>query len=150
MNNSVFICHSLEDADTVCRLQKSLEAKGFNTRADNRVIRSGDPLNDNIKADINTAGVFLLVVSKNANSSEWVQKETQYALKIRAERTHDLCIIPILLDDAELGALKWMIPDNAQAIGFASSDEGVEEAMPKLMNALEEALFPSGSPEWLT
>ena len=150
MNNSVFICHCLDDADIVCRLQKSLEAKGFNARVDKRVIRSGEPLEEKTRAAIDAAGVFLLVVSKNANSSKWVQQETQYALKIRAERTAGLCIIPILLDDAELGALKWMIPDDAQSVSFAASDEGINQAMPQLMNTLEEALFPSGSPGWLS
>ena len=150
MNNSVFICHCLDDTEVVCRLKKSLEAKGFNIRVDDRVIRSGDPLNERTQKAIETSGVFLLMVSKGANSSEWVQRETQYALKIRAERSNNLCIIPILLDDAELGALKWMIPDGAQSINFAASEADMDTAMPQLMNALEEALFPTGSPGWLT
>ena len=149
MNHSVFISHCLDDTQTVCRLQKALANKGFEARIDKRVIRSGDPLGDETRAAIEAAGVFLLVVSKNANTSEWVQRETQYALKIKAERVNGLCIIPVLLDDAELGALKWIIPDTTHSISCTTTDEGIDQALPMLMNALEEALFPAGSPTWL-
>lgn len=149
MTHSVFICHCLDDTQTVCRLQESLSARGFEVRVDKRVIRSGDPLGPEIRAAIEAADVFLLVVSKNANSSEWVQRETQYALKIKTQRNTQYCIIPVLLDDSQLGALRWIIPEDTRSIQCNSTEDGLQEALPELMVALEEALFPAGSTGWM-
>ncbi len=108
---------------------------------DSRVIRDGDPLTLQTREAIEKAHVFLLAISPDATNSEWVQQETQYALKVQKERKNNYHILPLLLKGADLGALKWMFPKETVAIPIESRPESIAEALPKILDALRPGML---------
>ena len=135
MRASIFISHSRHDNEIVAYLQKALETAGFNTVSDQRILRDGEPLSPKNLRAIEEAHAFILTISPEAVQSSWVQQETQYALKVRGERKK-FPIVPLLLNGAELGALKWMFSDGIEAIRIEPNAEGVIKALPRVLEMI--------------
>ncbi len=143
MNVLVFISYCIQDKETVSELSRALKSQGLNVRADSRVIRDGDPLPPQTREAIEKAHAFILAISPDALDSEWVQHETQYALKIQRERRNNYHILPLLLKGADLGALKWMFPEETVSIPIQSQPKSITEALPKILDALRNGM-PGG------
>lgn len=88
----VFISHSHHDRDKALTLQKLLKKNKAETFLDQEEIYGGHYLPDEIRNGIKRCNIFLLIWSKYANTSEWVNKEwnTAYEMKKR--------IVPFLTD----------------------------------------------------
>ena len=136
MNVPVFISHSIQDNEVVLELQKALVAQGLDAHTDARVIRDGDPLSSGTRQAIEQAQAFVLTISPSAYESEWVQHETRYALQIRNQRD-DFRFVPLLLNGAEMGALKWLFPGDTNPIHVDPNPEGIQKVLPDILASIK-------------
>ncbi len=137
MNAQVYICHCISDKEMVSILRKGLEDQGILVYCDSRVIRSGDPLEPETRKAIESARAFILVISSNAQDSKWVREETQFALQIAGERGKPHFITPILINGAELGALKWLFPENSRHLEIDDTPGSLAGVMPDIIQAIK-------------
>lgn len=130
--STVFLCHCIADKDIVSQLKLSLEAQGIQARDDSRVIRSGDTLPPHTKETLSNAQAFVLILSPTASESAWVQSETMQAIVLHRARGAGFPIIPILLNGAELGALKWIFTESIQPI-ILEPDKELTSLIPQII-----------------
>ncbi len=93
MGQDIFISHSSKNDDTVKKLREILELHGELPWVDSRELTGGDDLKANIESSIRTARRFLVVISIDALSSEWVQREVGIALEEAQQRTDGYKVI---------------------------------------------------------
>lgn len=87
----IFISYSRRDIDFVRTLAGDLEKVGYDVWWDISDLRGGDDWLRVIPNEIEACDQFIVVLSPNAASSEWVRKEYAQALSLRKK------IIPIML-----------------------------------------------------
>ncbi|MDF1659642.1 MAG: toll/interleukin-1 receptor domain-containing protein [Verrucomicrobiales bacterium] len=100
---SVFISHSRNDQDTVQKVCKGLLDTNVKVWRDSWKMAAGNNLGESIFKAIRDSYVFCVLHSEDSVNSEWVKKETAFALE--ESQTRNLVIVPLLLDDTPL-------PDN--------------------------------------
>jgi len=81
MAEHIFISHSSQNDAFVKKLREALELFDELTWVDSRELTGGDELKSTIEENIRAARYFLVVISIDALSSEWVQDELDFALK---------------------------------------------------------------------
>ncbi|NMF83850.1 tetratricopeptide repeat protein, partial [Nodosilinea sp. P-1105] len=140
MSQPVFISHSSKDDDTVRRLREILEAHGQLPWVDSRELTGGDELTETIKTAIRTARHFLVVISLDALSSGWVQKEILLASEVAQQRTDGYKVIPIVLPGVPRGILKPFFPNDPIHIFVNEGPNGLREAVPAIYAALGKEL----------
>ncbi|MBI2877557.1 MAG: toll/interleukin-1 receptor domain-containing protein [Candidatus Tectomicrobia bacterium] len=136
----IFISHSSKDDETVKKLRATLELHGTLTWVDSRELTGGDDLNAKIESSIRTARHFLVVISIDALSSEWVQREVGIALKEAQQRTDGYKVISVVLPGVKARILKLLFPSEPLHIFVDDTPTGLDEAMPKIFAALGEQL----------
>ncbi|MET0027842.1 MAG: toll/interleukin-1 receptor domain-containing protein [Candidatus Thiodiazotropha sp.] len=92
----VFISHSHHDRHEATKIRDLLERHGAQAFFDQEEIHPGDDLPDRILQGIKDCDFFLLVWSRNAARSEWVQNEWNLAYDERKK------ILPYVLDSTPL------------------------------------------------
>jgi hypothetical protein len=136
MSDHIFISHSSKDDPTVQRLRETLELHGQTTWVDSRELTGGDALTPTIETAIRTARHFLVVISLDALSSSWVQKEICLASEVAQERTDGYKVIPVVLPGVQRGILKPFFPNDPIHIFVHDNPSGLNEAMPDIAAAL--------------
>ena len=96
---TIFISHSSKDDQTVKRLRRVLQAEGYAVLEDATAFDVTDRFPAQIAELIDRSNRFIVLVSEHSIASEWVHRETQYALK--SPNLGVKKIIPILLPGAE-------------------------------------------------
>lgn len=91
----IFISYSWDDHSIARAIYHRLIADGLIVWMDNDQIIDGGELQNSIQRAINKCSVFLLVSSKSAIRSDYVNKEINWAL----ERKTDLTIVPIAIQE---------------------------------------------------
>ena len=99
----VFVCHSSADKVIAREIAEGLRQLGFDSWFDDWEIKLGDSLVEQLNEGLDAAGAFIILFSKNAAASRWVQEETNAALIKRIRK--DARIIPVRLDKTELPPL---------------------------------------------
>jgi hypothetical protein len=89
---AVFISYSRKDKKTALSLHDDLEFRGIDSWLDSKDIPAGQKWLDEIKAAIQGASFFLLLLSPAALDSEYVAMECEVALQMGKQ------IIPLLLE----------------------------------------------------
>ena len=79
----VFISHSSEDNEFVRQLAHDLREDGISVWLDLDEIDDGERWLREIQKGIEVSAAMLVVMSRNARESEWVERETLYALQLR-------------------------------------------------------------------
>lgn len=77
---NIFISHSTKDNDKTDQIADILKKAGFDVWVDFESIRDGTRWVKEIETGINTCDAVVVVWSKSAQESEWVEKECLYAL----------------------------------------------------------------------
>lgn len=139
MAGYIFISHSSKNDDTVAKVRKILELYGHTPWVDSRQLTGGDNLNATIEASIRDARYFLVVLSIDALSSDWVQREVRLALEIAKEKA-DYKVIPVVLPGVQPGILKLLFPDELAYIFIQDTPTGFDDALPQIFAALGEQL----------
>src|SRR6187431_1986702 len=89
MGQHIFISHSSRNDDVVKRLREILELDGFLLWVDSREFSGGDILDETLTEKINSAKLFMILVSIDALASKWVKKELKLAHKVAKQRKAD-------------------------------------------------------------
>ncbi len=92
----IFISHSSEDSPLAREIEADLRKAGVEVWVDDRSIRAGDNLPDEISKALSWCNTLLLVWSKTSAESFWVNLEWTNALTLQKR------IIPLLLDETPL------------------------------------------------
>ena len=92
MQNKVFISYSRKETRHLNTIKRVIEGQGFTAWFDTQNIPPGANFEDVINRSIRDSFCVIALLSKAALSSEWVQKEVEFALD------EGLPIIPILRD----------------------------------------------------
>jgi len=95
----VFVSHSSEDKPFVRRLVRRLEKEGFTTWLDEKELKPGDALSEEIANALARARVVLVVVSRASVKSKWLK----YELSLATERMiKGRCrVIPVVVGDVD-------------------------------------------------
>ncbi|MGH9799485.1 MAG: toll/interleukin-1 receptor domain-containing protein, partial [Blastocatellia bacterium] len=140
MNSShVFISHTTTDDSFVKQLRDALTARGLTVWDDARYLRGGDQLWPEVAKAIEAASYFIVVFSQQSLSSNWVFKEFQLAQQIEVQRKAEgktYRVIPLLLDEAELGTLQWVFPEERAVTRVSSKPGSLAEKMRAILAAL--------------
>lgn len=132
----IFISHSSKNEAFVKKLRETLELFGELPWVDSRELTGGDELEATIEKEVRSARYFLVVISIDALSSEWVQKEVKMALDEAAKRTDGYKVISVVLPGVQSGILKLLFPKEPLHIFIADKPTGFDDAMPKIFAAL--------------
>ncbi len=139
--SKVFISHSSKDDDFVRELRELLADHGLGAWIDSRELRGGDPLPTEIRAAIENAPAYVVVVSPASLQSAWVGKELRHALDVQRQRGRDRYpVIPLSLDDTKLGVLETIFGEEPRYIQINSAAGGVEAALDAILVALGKRL----------
>jgi len=140
----IFVSYAREDAHAVEAISRALRAKGFSVFSDRGGLVSGTAILEQIQHEIQTARLVLLVLSKHASKSRWVQQELITALEVDRDRP----VVPILIDDEATENVLWPLVANRQTIR-----ENKPSALPELVVSAASRLLSSAvssSPPLLT
>ena len=140
MGQHLFVSHSSKNDDLVRKLRETLELHGELPWVDSRQLTGGDDLNARIESSVRTARHFLVVISIDALSSEWVQHELSIAQEEAQQRTDGYKVISVVLPGVPTGLLNPFFPVEPIHIFVENTPTGFSEAMPKLFDALGEQL----------
>src|SRR5579862_3483473 len=133
---SVFVSHTTKDDGFVNHLREKLGLLGVFGWTDSRQITPGAVLTPTLKAAIQEADHFLVVLSWDGVDSNWVKKEIDYALKVQKDRGQEYKIIPLLLDDVKTPVLKLLFKSEPVSISIEQGPGGLDKAMPQIAAAL--------------
>lgn len=99
----VFLSYSHSDMAIARAIAERLKARGLGIFLDDSMLIAGSALNEALEGALRHARAVVVLLSREAASSQWVNQETAYAL--RRQQT----VIPVLLDrdalDSPLGSL---------------------------------------------
>ncbi|WP_157068013.1 CHAT domain-containing protein, partial [Desulfosarcina cetonica] len=140
MVQHIFVSHASKDDATVKRLRQTLERHGKVPWVDSRELAGGDDLVDTIETSIRSARHFIVVISIDALSSEWVQRELKIAQDVARRRTDGFKVITLILPGVLPGILKPFFPTEPVHIFVEDTPTGLNDAMTKLFAALGEHL----------
>lgn len=96
----VFISHSAADAATAKAVAHALHTAGVSTFLDVEQVSSGDNWREDILAQLETASIYLLLVSPEYVKSSWSQFEIGVAVARARERGAQ--VVSVLLGDARI------------------------------------------------
>ncbi|MEZ4709400.1 MAG: tetratricopeptide repeat protein [Caldilineaceae bacterium] len=140
MDQHIFISHSSQNDDVVKKLRETLELHGQLPWVDSRELTGGDALEATLEQSVRSARHFLVLISIDALSSEWVQREVRWALDEAQRRSDGYKVISVVLPTVQPGLLKLLFPTEPLHIFVADAPTGWSEAMPKIFAALGMAL----------
>ena len=143
----IFLSHSTRDDVVVNAIRETLDEHHVLSWIDSRHLQPGDSLDPVIEKAIREAAHFVVVLSQRAMESEWVIKETNLALQVRADRP-EFRIVPVLIDGIKPNAVKPWLGDDVVAIELASLDpHTLTIATTELLAVLGTDLEPGGKPD---
>jgi len=101
---AIFISHSSANKDVAGKLAQDLNILGHAPWLDAWEIGVGDSISKQIEKGIDKADFFILLLSKQASESRWVEEEwrSMYSTAIYEEKT---MILPCLLEDCQIPRL---------------------------------------------
>jgi len=132
----IFVSYAREDAPIVDGIARALRAGGFSVFSDRELV-TGALLQEQIQREIETARLVLLVLSRHASKSRWVQHEIIAAL----EADRDRPVLPLLIDDEATENVLWPLVANRPSIRETSPD-----ALPGLVIAAAQRLLSPAGP----
>jgi hypothetical protein len=139
----IFISHSSKNDDVIKRLREVLELEGFLTWVDSRELTGGDILSDTLTEQIKTASSFMILLSIDSLSSEWVQKELKLAHKVaRARKAEGYKVISLIMPSVPAGLLNPFFPKEPIHIflGQGANGPDLDEKIPAILAALGKVL----------
>jgi len=130
---TVFISYAHGDAEFAQRLIADLSAAGHACWIDTSQIKGGDEWITTIAEGIINSYAFVVIVTRQALQSRWVQDEILWA------RKKNKLIIPLLLEDV-LHEPHFIILTSYQGVALFDSDYA--RALPKLLRSLPNPTLP--------
>jgi hypothetical protein len=110
----IFLSHSSRDLQFASKVVQTLRSHGLKVWFSPKHIEGGQQWHDEIGKALNRCDWFLILLSPDAVSSQWVSWELQFAV---AEKRYTNKIVPLLLRDCEFKKFSWVLP-SIQFIDF--------------------------------
>jgi len=129
----VFLSHSSSDKADIQRLAKALADRGIGVWEDVLELRLGDSL-EALKAAVMGADGFVLLLTPESISSDWVQDEVGWAREAKLARP-DYALLP-LLRGLQRPALKLLFGDVPRVSVVLGDEEAIESAATAIVQAL--------------
>lgn len=136
--HDVFISYSTLDSNNALDIREYLERNGISCWMAPRDIPSGSNYTKEIPAAIRGCQVFLLLLTGNAQRSQWVLKELDSAVNERK------VVIPLMLDDAPLSDEFGFLLSGAQRHPACPLSP---EALTSLLSRIASIVRPEETPE---
>ncbi|MGB3668468.1 MAG: toll/interleukin-1 receptor domain-containing protein, partial [Phormidesmis sp.] len=143
MSEHIFVSHSSKDDAVVKALREALESHGFEVWVDSRELSGGDHLDPVLTKKIETAKHFVALLSIDALSSRWVQKELKLAQSVAKSRVADgYKVISLIMPGVPQGLLTPFFPEELVHIFLTEGSRGpdLNGKMPDLLAALGQEL----------
>lgn len=131
---AIFMSHSSNDREFTHGLAERLREAGFRCWVDVNDIPDGSTWMREIEKAVRECGAMIVVMSKDARESEWVERETLLAMDLRKP------LFIVRIDDAPL-------PLHLINRQFSDFRTRPEAALKKLVNALKKAPINAPLPE---
>ncbi len=123
--SKVVLSHSSKDKPFIRQLAADLESEGVLVWLDEQQIKVGDSINTSINQGLAESDYFVMALSENSVSSEWVTRELNSALIDEIEE-RKVKVLPIKLSQCEFPKL---IKDKKYADFTKSYDKGLNELL---------------------
>jgi uncharacterized protein YjbI with pentapeptide repeats len=141
---SCFISYSHEDKKFALRLHDALQAAGIRCWLDEKKMRPGDDIHEEVDRGIRLSDKVLLCCSQESLSSWWVDNEIETALAKEREHMRRrgekvLVLIPLNLDGYLLSG-KWKNGKSRQVLSRLAADFTAENRFDEQLRFLIEAL----------
>ena len=129
-----FLSHSSKDKPFIRQLAADLSANGVDVWLDEQRIHVGESIPEKVAQGLAESDYFLIGISENSVSSEWVKKELNGALvnEVQRRKVH---ILPLKLDDSPMPPA---IGDKKYADFSSSYKAGFEELLRSIKGKLDE------------
>ncbi len=127
---SVFLSHNTHDKPFARRLAKRLAAHGISVWLDEAKLRIGDSIIDRVAEAIRDVDFVIVVMSKNAARSPWVQKELSLAMSKELSR-QSVSVLPVRVDETPMPSPLGdkLYADFRDPRGFSLNVRGLLNAM---------------------
>ncbi|MEO1278027.1 MAG: TIR domain-containing protein, partial [Planctomycetota bacterium] len=133
----LFISHATADDAFVRNLREQVELFGLSGWVDSRELRGGDPLWPEIKAAIEKADAFVVIVSPDSLQSQWVGRELKHAMSVQESRGRDAYrVVPLSIDGTRLGVMQAIFDDTPVYIEASADLAGAEAVLGDLLEAI--------------
>jgi hypothetical protein len=96
----VFISYSSKDQAAANQVRNALINMGLEVWLDTYALQPGDHVASQITKGLNQSSYFIILISENSNSSQWVKREIDLAFALARDK--NLSVIPIVLGNAEV------------------------------------------------
>jgi tetratricopeptide (TPR) repeat protein len=137
MTGKLFLSHTHLDKQEAQTLRRALEDSGVGVWEDTLELRAGDSLGD-LEAKVMGSRGLLLLWTRAANESEWVEREAGWAREAR-KTDPDFRLLVVLRDGGRVSARRLL----GEELVFIPVEDAVEEAVPEIRRSLG-VLAPSG------
>lgn len=121
--HDVFISYARPDSDVASRLAEALQPYHLSIFMDVETLVSGEDFSVQVTQEIAEARAVVVVLSRHAQRSHWVQQELVSALE------QDKLVIPLLLDDEATHNWIWPLVSDRQAINVDETTDYDELAL---------------------
>jgi hypothetical protein len=125
---SIFLSHSSRDKTAAVRLATDLRKYAHDVWLDQWRIHVGESISAEVERGIQEASFLVLLLSKNAVESSWVEREWRAAYWNELEEKQ-VIILPALLEPVEVPLL---LRDKRYASLFPEYSKGLEEILEAL------------------
>jgi hypothetical protein len=119
----IFISHSSHDSELADAICGDLRCAGYEPWIDSQSLRAGNPIVTTIDAAITKCQHFVVILSKKAIESRWVEEEVTSSLWAKLSDRKRKQIIPALSEQCELPLflrhLQYANFTHSYAVGFA-------------------------------
>lgn len=99
---SVFLSHSSKDKKIVREVYKALSSSHIDVWIDEMEIIPGEMIIERIENGLEIAHILILFISRNSNTSSWVDYEWKSYIDQRLRNGQKVYLIPVILDDCEI------------------------------------------------
>jgi hypothetical protein len=124
----VFLSHSSKDKPIIRKLATDLTAAGVTVWLDEQKIRVGDSIPESIAQGLADSDFFLIALSENSTSSDWVKRELNSTL-IDAVSRRKVRVLPVLLSPTD-------IPTIIRDMKYADFTKSYKEGFSDLLRAI--------------
>lgn len=100
----LFISYASADKAVARRIATQLKARGAFVWFDEFELNVGDSLRSKIEHGLSSSDYLVVLLSRNAVESSWVQSELSAALSVELT-TRDITILPLLVEDCDIPVL---------------------------------------------
>lgn len=137
----IFITHSWHDIDFARRLYDDLKARGFDIWLDDKTLRAGHRLVEEINRGLQWCDVYIPVISRAALASEWCWEEINAAITLSMQpgRSKRPRIVSVLIEDCA----SEMLPSLAARLYISFIGRRYEDALRELTEKGLEVTLPA-------